>query len=96
MYPGGFVGILRSLLDAEWLSLHHWATIAAAPDAALLPEPLLRGDQGENRIASSRDAPERLEHCLTRMLPKRRLVVKRQPPDNRAQNAARADTGWLR
>jgi hypothetical protein len=48
------------------------------------------------RIASSRDAPERLEHCLTRMLPKRRLVVKRWRPDNRAQNAARADTGWLR
>jgi len=30
------------------------------------------------------------------MLPKRRLAVKRRRPDNRAQNAARADTGWLR
>jgi hypothetical protein len=28
-----------------------------------------RGDQGENRIASSRNAPEPRPGCLTRMLP---------------------------
>jgi hypothetical protein len=66
--------------------------VAALGGGLVVPRDNLDG----TRIASSRDAPERLEHCLTRMLPKRRLVVKRWRPDNRAQNAARADTGWLR
>ena len=35
----------------------------------LYADSVLRGDQGENRIASSRNAPERRLGCLTRMLP---------------------------
>jgi hypothetical protein len=31
------------------------------------------------RIASSRNAPERVRHCLTRMLPARRHFVNRHP-----------------
>ena len=41
---------------------------------------ILSGDnQGGCRIASSRNAPERVEHCLTRMLPARRHFVNRHP-----------------
>ena len=43
--------------------------------AALLP----RDNQGENRIASSRNAPERVGHCLSRMLPARGYFVNRVP-----------------
>ena len=35
----------------------------------LYADSVLRGDQGENRIASSRNAPEPRLGCLTRMLP---------------------------
>ena len=39
---------------------------------------LFSDNQGGCRIASSRNAPERVEHCLTRMLPTPRQFVNRQ------------------
>jgi hypothetical protein len=36
-----------------------------------------RDNQGERRIASSRNAPERAGHCLIRMLPSPRHIVNR-------------------
>ena len=47
-------------------------------DAGIAPE-LQRDNQGECRIASSSNAPERAERCLTRMLPTSRDFVNRRP-----------------
>jgi integrase len=40
---------------------------------------VLRDNQGENRVASFRNAPERAGHCLTRMLPQLHQDVNRVP-----------------
>lgn len=42
---------------------------------------LLRDNQGDNRVASFRNAPERAGHCLTRMLPMRRHFVNQKSND---------------
>jgi hypothetical protein len=42
---------------------------------------VLRDNQGENRIASFGNAPERAGYCLTRMLPMRRHFVNHKTND---------------
>jgi hypothetical protein len=54
---------------------------------------LPRDNQGENRIASSRNAPQRPKHCLTRMLPSLRHFVNRAPT-GRARGAAHVGDGY--
>ena len=51
-----------------------------------------RDNQGENRIASFRNAPERAGHCLTRMLPMRGHFVNRKPSHF---NSQRLGNEWL-
>ena len=58
---------------------------------SLVPN-LRRDNQDDIRIASSRNAPERVEHCLTRMLPAPRQFVNQlhgSPQGNRTWNATR-------
>ena len=42
-----------------------------------------RDNQDENRIASPRNVPERIGHCLIRMLPSARRIVNRVAPQTR-------------
>jgi hypothetical protein len=44
---------------------------------------LLRDNLDEKRIASSRNVPERIGHCLIRMLPSARRIVNRVAPQTR-------------
>ena len=61
--PDGFTLSPDTYGDLPLISRHRDEVIAAEGGR------LLRGDQGENRIASSRNAPEPRPDCLTRMLP---------------------------
>jgi hypothetical protein len=61
--------------------------VAGIDDWAWQKGCLPRDNQGENRIASSRNAPQRPKHCLTRMLPSLRHFVNRAPT-GRARGAA--------
>jgi Reverse transcriptase (RNA-dependent DNA polymerase)/Group II intron, maturase-specific domain len=54
---------------------------------------LPRDNQGENRVASSRNAPQPPEHCLTRMLPSLRHFVNRRRTD-RLEGAAHVGDGY--
>jgi hypothetical protein len=40
---------------------------------------LPRDNQGESRVASSKNAPERAKHCLNKMLPSPRYFVNPHP-----------------
>jgi hypothetical protein len=62
--------------------------IGVADLAVLMP----RDNQGESRIASFRNAPERAGHCLTRMLPMRGHFVNRKPSHFDSQ---RLGNEWL-
>ena len=46
-------------------------------------ESLLRDNLDERRIASPRNVPERIGHCLIRMLPSARRIVNRVAPQTR-------------
>src|SRR5450631_2535796 len=51
-----------------------------AGGARVLMTELLRDNQNRPRIASSRNVPERIGHCLIRMLPSARRIVNRVAP----------------